>query len=50
MVAIRNGPMSAESFQTFVFTVDGTTLVLTNAETNQGLVANPTTWKLVRLE
>lgn len=26
------------------------TLVLTNAETNQGLVANPTTWKLVRLE
>ena len=50
MVATRSGPMSPGSFQTFPFTLDGSTLVLTNAETNQGLVANPTTWKLVRLE
>ena len=50
MVATRNGPMSPGSFQTFSFALDGSTLVLTNVETNQGPVANPTTWKLVRLE
>lgn len=50
MVATRNGPMSPGSFQTFSFALDGPTLVLTNAETNQGPVANPTTWKMVRLE
>lgn len=49
-VATRNGPMSPGSFQTLSFTLDSSTLVLTNAETNQGPVANPTTWKLVRLE
>lgn len=50
MVATRNGPMSPGSFQICSFALDGSTLVLTNAETNQGPVANPTTWKLVRLE
>lgn len=50
IVATRNGPMSPGSFQTLSFTLDSATLVLTNAATNQGAVANPTTWKLVRLE
>ena len=50
MVATRNGPMSPGSFQTFAFALNGSTLVLTNAETNQGPMANPMTWKFVRLE
>lgn len=50
MVATRNGPMSPGSFQTFSIALEGSNLVLTNVETNQGLVANPTAWKLIRLE
>jgi hypothetical protein len=49
-VAKNPATMAPNNFTTYSFKLDGRTLVLTNTSTPTGPVANPTTYKLERIE
>ena len=50
LVAKDPGPMASGSFNTSTYKLDGSTLTITQVITNNGPIANPTTWKLARVE
>ena len=50
IAARNNGAMASGAFSTAAYTVDGKTLTITQDRNTAGPVANPTTWKLTRIE
>jgi hypothetical protein len=50
VVARGNGPMASGAFSTATYKLDGNTLTITQERNTAGPVANPTTWKLTRIE
>jgi hypothetical protein len=50
IAARNNGAMASGAFSTAAYTVDGKTLTITQERNTAGPVANPTTWKLTRIE
>ena len=50
LVARGTGPMAAGAFTTSSYKLDGKTLTITPERNQSGPVANPTTWKLTRIE
>ena len=50
IAARNNGAMASGAFSTAAYTVDGKTLTITQERNTAGPVANPTTWKLIRIE
>ena len=50
VVARGNGPMAPGAFSTSSYKLDGNTLSITQERNTAGAVANPTTWKLTRIE
>lgn len=50
VVARGNGPMAKGAFSTSSYKLEGKTLTITSERNVAGPVANPTTWKLTRIE
>jgi hypothetical protein len=50
VVARGNGPMASGAFSTASYKLDGKTLTITQERNTAGPVANPTTWRLTRIE
>jgi hypothetical protein len=51
VVARGNGPMKSGAFSTAAYKLDGKTLTITQDRGSDGKpVANPTTWKLTRID
>jgi hypothetical protein len=50
LVAKNTAPMRSGAFNTASYKLDGKTLTITQESTGTGPVANPTTWKLTRIE
>jgi hypothetical protein len=50
LVARGTAPMASAAFTTSSYKLDGKTLTITSERNGAGPVANPTTWKLTRVE
>jgi hypothetical protein len=50
LAARGNGPMASDAFSTASYKLDGKMLTITQERNTAGPVANPTTWKLTRIE
>jgi Lipocalin-like domain len=50
LVAKNTAPMASGAFNTAAYNLDGTTLTITQESGTAGLIENPTTWKLTRIE
>lgn len=50
VVAKNTFAMASDAFSTASYELDGKTLTITPERTGTGPVANPTTWKLTRIE